>query len=73
LANAYSAWQLVGESDDRVKCESVALTVCTDSVLEEESVILLVKERRFMLYRIHKRPEVANREMGWQTEELLEE
>lgn len=41
----------------------MALTVCTDSVLEEESIILPVKERRFMLYRIHKRSEVANKEM----------
>jgi hypothetical protein len=51
--NAVSAWQLVGESDERAKGESVALTVCTDSVLEEESVILPVKEGRFMLHRIH--------------------
>jgi predicted transcriptional regulator len=64
LANAYCALQSVVESDYRAKGESVALTVCTDSVLEEESVILPGKERRFMLHRIYKRPEVANKEMG---------
>ena len=31
---------------------------------EEESVILPAKERGFMLHRIYKRPEVANKERG---------
>jgi hypothetical protein len=32
-------------SDSRAKGESMALTVCIDSLLEEESIILLVRQR----------------------------
>ncbi|PNF17536.1 hypothetical protein B7P43_G16427, partial [Cryptotermes secundus] len=48
----------------RAKGESVALSVCIDAALEEESAILSVKERGFAPQKFNKGPEIAGRATG---------
>jgi hypothetical protein len=48
----------------RAKGESVALSVCIDAALEEESAILSVKERGFAPQKFNKGPEIAGEATG---------
>jgi hypothetical protein len=54
----------------RAKGESVALSVCIDTALEEESAILSVKERGIASHKMHQGPGVSPKETeshkGWE-------